>query len=75
MAYMIELLSFSALKEILYHMVQSLEMPVASLDGEITSKQRKLILLPQVQQEKGETLGIIDSDGRREIKRDGLGSI
>ena len=36
---------------------------------DITSK-----LLPWVQQEKG-TLGVIDSEGMREIKWDGLGKI
>lgn len=51
------------------------EMSVASWDGEVTSKKYKLILLPYVWQEQGETLGIIDSDGMREIKRDGLGNI
>lgn len=50
-------------------------MPEIGLDGEITSKLLKLLLLPQVQQEKGTTLGIIDSEGMREIKRDGLGRI
>lgn len=50
-------------------------MSVASWDGEVTSKKYILILLPYVWQEQGETLGIIDSDGMREIKRDGLGNI
>lgn len=46
MAYLIRWLSFPPLKEILHHMVQHLEMSVAGLDGEITSKTHKLILLP-----------------------------
>lgn len=50
-------------------------VPEIGLGGEITSKLLKLLLLLQVQQQKGKTLRIIDSEGMREIKRDGLGRI
>lgn len=46
MAYVIKCLCFPPLKEILHHMVQHLEVSIASLDEEITSKTHKLNLLP-----------------------------